>query len=130
MTDIDELEVDTTHAEAQLRQLQAHAAMTEISILQTTKNLVRVMSLTANLFGFAIPMFFSLVAEASFLAAGMYTELAKAESLTVFLAFKALLTFAVAGALFYRALRAEQARSVAEQKLNTAIQLTDALAAL
>lgn len=122
---ITDITVDTTQAEKELEQLVMHAKMHEATVLDITRKSYEIIALSAELFGMAIPIWFSLMAEMAMLAGTMFQELAKAETVSGWLAAKAFVTFAIAGMLFYRALLIKQRKSEAETQLQTVLMLID-----
>ena len=122
---ITDITVDTTQAEKELEQLRLHSAMTERTVLDTTRKSYEILALSAELFGMAIPIWFSLMAEMAMLAGTMFQELAKAETVSGWLAAKAFVTFAISGMLFYRAMLILQRKSEAEAKLETVLMIIE-----
>ncbi len=123
MTEIDDLTIDTTEAQEQLEQLQNHARMVSKTVMRNVRKGFNSLVLMLDIMGETIPMAVNLAAQAIFLAAEGFHQLAFAESLTVVGALHAGLMFVMASMLFYRALTLEREASIIESKLNSSIQL-------
>jgi len=115
--------VDTTEAAQQLEQLQQHASLTAKTVVQTTRKGYRSLVLLADIMGETIPMWFTLMSEAALMGAEMFAELATAEALSGWLAFKSAVTFSIALMMFYRAFMISQRGREVENKLNSVLQL-------
>ncbi len=125
MTPETDITVDTTEAQNELKQLQMTNDITAKSVIQTTKKGYQSLILLADLFGVAIPMWFNLMASAAFMAAETFTALAAAETLSGWLVAKSAVTLSLATAMYFRAITLQNQASIAEQKLNTIVQLSN-----
>lgn len=125
MTEIDSISIDTTEAEESLKQLEAHADITAKTIMTTTQKGYNSLVLLADIFGQAIPLWFNLLAQAAFMAGTVFTELAAAETLSGWLAAKAVITFGIATMMFYRAMQLQTTKTEVENKLNSVLQLAN-----
>ena len=77
----------------------------------------------ADIFGTVIPLWFNLLAQSALMAGEMFAEIAAAETLTGWLAWKAGLTFSIAMLMFYRASQLQKQAEQVENKLNSVLQL-------
>ena len=123
MTTIDSLQMDTAQAQAALAQLEQHAGMTSAKIMRIAKKGYQTITLLADIIGKALPMWFSLMSQAAFMASAMFAELAAAETVSGFLAAKALVTFSIATLLFYRGLEIQAEKSQVEMELNSILRV-------
>lgn len=120
---IQNIGVDTSQAYEDLAQLEMQAAVVTASVVKSSRKGYESIALLLDIAGIAIPQTIQLFASAAFLAAETLVQLATAETITVVLAAKAIMTFTMAGILFSRAifLRGEAMRQ--QQTLNSLIQL-------
>ena len=112
-------------AERDLEQLKQHALITEVSVMEVTKKGYQSLVLMADIFSIAIPTWFNLLASAAIMAGETFAALATAETMTGWLAAKAMVTFSIAAMMFYRAIQLEMQASRAEDKLNSILQLAN-----
>ena len=125
MSDPIQVKVDTTQAERDLQQLKQHVTMTEVSIMKSTKKVYQSFVLLADVFGYAVPMWFNLLASAAIMAGETFAALAAAETMSGWLAVKSIVTFGIATAMFYRGMILQTQASEAEQKLNSLLQFSN-----
>ena len=118
-----DVEVDTTDADKALEQLQTHSEITAKSVMQTVSKSYQSLILVADIMGIAIPEWFNLMAAAVLMAGQTFITLAAAETMTGFLAAKAVITFNIAALMFYRAMQLQIARRDVESKLNSTLML-------
>ncbi len=123
MVEVDSVTIDTSEMIASLKQLEQHAAITAQTVLSTTKKGYQSLILLADIFGVALPMMFTLLIEATFMAGTVFAEFATAETLSGWFALKAGITFAISTMMFYRALQLQAQKSEVENKLNSIMQL-------
>ena len=123
MTGTAKVTVDTTEAQEDLAQLEQQASVINAQVVRAVRRSYQSLALMLDIFGIAIPTVIQTLASAVFLAAETYMELAAAETITVVGAAKAILTFTMAGLLFYRALSLQEEGRQAENTLNSLIQL-------
>ena len=125
MTEIDSITVDTSEMEAALLQLEQHAAITGKTVTNVARKGYRTIALLADIIGRALPLWFSLMAEAAFMAATMFSELAAAETMTGWMAAKAMVTFSIAALMFYRGLEIQAQKSEVETDLNSIMHIAN-----
>ena len=118
-----DVKVDTSEADKALEQLQQHSEITSKAVMQTVNKSYQSLILVADIMGIAIPEWFTLMSAAVIMAAQTFVTLATAESLTGFLAAKAVITFNIAALMFYRAMQILIARRDVESKLNSTLML-------
>lgn len=123
MTGTAKVEVDTIKAQQQLAQLKETADITATTVLQTTRKGYQSLVLLADIMGYAIPMWFNLMASAAIMAGEMFVELAAAEAASGWLVLKAGVTFSIALMMFYRATIIQQQKIEVENKLNSVLML-------
>ena len=117
------LTIDGSEAERELEQLEQHAKFTAQTVVATTRKGYQSLVLLGDIMGYAIPMWFNLMAQAALMAGETFAELAAAETMTGWLAVKSALTFSIALMMFYRAAQLQQQKTEVENKLNSILQL-------
>ena len=121
--EIQNIGADTTEAQQDIAQLDMQMRITAATIARETRRGYESISLLLDIAGIVIPQTIQLFASAAFLAAETLTELAAAETITIALATKAILTFAMAGILFSRAVYLQGEAHKSQQTINSLIQL-------
>ena len=125
MTGTAKVKVDTTEAIRELDELRQVNDITAQSVVNTARKGYQSLALLADLFGVAIPMWFNLMASAAFMAAETFTQLAAAETISGWMAAKAVVTYSLAAAMYFRAITLQNQATQIEQKLNTIVQLSN-----
>ena len=122
---IEGIDIDTSEAEASLKQLEMHSAMTAKSVMKIVRKSYTSMILLADIMGVVIPEWFALMGTAAMMTAQALTDLAAAETVSVVMSWKATATFAMAAVMFQRAMTISMQQTEAESKLNSLVQLME-----
>ena len=122
-TNIDTLTIDTSEAREELAHLQRTADLTGREIIDGAQKAFSTVVLTAEIFGMVIPRYLNLLASSVFMASRTFYALATAETMSVWLAVKAGLTFSIASMLFYQAIQIQHQETEAAQTSAKIIQL-------
>ena len=120
---ISSLTIDATEVNKELAHLQRTADLTARDIIDGTQKAFSTVVLTAEIFGMVIPRYLNLLASSVFMASRTFYALATAETMSVWLAVKAGLTFSIASLLFYQAVQISGQRDEAARQSAKIIQL-------
>jgi len=117
--------VDTSAAELELKQLENHAKISAQTVLTVTRKGYESIAILADMAGQSIPVYYSVLIEAVFVAAQAFITLAKAETITVWGAAKAVLTFSVAAMMYRQAVALRMNQQQSEGQLSKLIHLAN-----
>ena len=117
------VEVDTTKADEELKHLQEHAQLVSRETLHLVRKSYSTLALLGDIMGYAIPQWFNLMFSAAMMAVETFRAMAAAETMTIYGAGKAVLSFTASVLMFMQAMIILQAGTQADRKLNSIISL-------
>jgi hypothetical protein len=117
------IDVDTTEAEQQLKQLKEHSQITAMEVVRQTHKGYTAITLIGGILGYIVPAWFNMMANAVFGMAQTMLTVSAAETLSGIGLLKASFTFAASALLFAQALLLLQQKDVADREINNTIAL-------
>jgi hypothetical protein len=111
------IDVDTTDADKSLKAIQQQAEITSQGIAKEMSRGYMMMNHALGVIGVVLPEMFNLMATSFLMFAHAYSDLAKAETLSGWMAFKAATTMMAATILFTRAMVIKQQQTDIEHRL-------------
>lgn len=114
---------DTAEAEKDLMALEQHAAYTATEVAGVVRKSYTTLVLMGEIMGVVVPAWMNMLVSASLMAGTMFLELAKAETFSGVLAWKAGMTLAAAALMFTQAMVIAKEGAAANRKVAATIQL-------